>query len=89
MLGAAVTIAPVRTDVDPAVLTPDLRKALALVHEADEAVPTLWTILPGNLWYQINTAYHRFLDPAHEIDAFMQSLEEVRQDALAQGLLPD
>jgi ABC-type glycerol-3-phosphate transport system substrate-binding protein len=83
------TFTPVRTDLDPDVLTPELRRALALVQEADTVVPPFLFSLPPEVWAKIGFAYADFMKDSHDIEHFLQKMEVVRQEAVEKGLLDD
>lgn len=84
---SGVTYAPARADVDPALLRADQRRALTLLQETDEAVPTLWLALPRPVWGMMLSEFSRFLREPHDVDIFLQKLEEIRQKAVANGQL--
>lgn len=77
----SVTVAPTRTDIDPAVLTPALRKVLALVKASNDLVPTFWTISDYALIEVLEQEYGQFLSKPHAIDPFILKLEEARLQA--------
>jgi ABC-type glycerol-3-phosphate transport system substrate-binding protein len=79
------TFAPVRTDLDPAVLTPELHRALALVQEADAVVPPFLFSLPPELWMKSSFAYSGFMREPHDIQRFLQKMEEARQEEVENG----
>lgn len=82
LAGSSVTLAPTRTDIAATVLTPALRKALALVQESDDLVPTFWTVGEFSLIEVLDQEYRQFLNEPHDAETFILRLEEARQQAM-------
>lgn len=85
----AKTFVPVRNDITPDLLTPELRQALALVQEADTVVPPFLFSLPPELWGKIGFAYGDFVKKSQDSEHFLQKMEEMRQEAIAKGLFDE
>ncbi|MEZ4736560.1 MAG: ABC transporter substrate-binding protein [Caldilineaceae bacterium] len=86
-LFSSVTYAPARADVDLEQLRFDQRQALELLQATDEAVPQMWLALPDEVWGMMTYEFSRFVREPHDIEIFMQRLEEIRQKAVASGKL--
>lgn len=86
-LFSGVTYAPARADVDLERLRLDQRQALELLKATDEAVPMMWLALPRDVWGMMSFEFSRFIRAPHDVDIFMQKLEETRQKAVASGKL--
>lgn len=77
--------APARTDLAADLLTPQQRKALTLVQMADAVVLPLLYGLPYELWSKFNLAYQSFTREPHDVERFLQKMEETRQQAVEEG----
>ncbi len=84
---SGVTYAPVRRDVDHALLRADQQQAMAMIDETAETVPHMWLALPGTVWGSMEYEFTRFVRAPHDIDLFMQQAEKARQQGVANGQL--
>jgi multiple sugar transport system substrate-binding protein/raffinose/stachyose/melibiose transport system substrate-binding protein len=87
------TFASMRSDLAPDLLTPETRKALALILAANDAVPPFYASMPATVWPALDSAFGRLIGERRDIDGAIHDLEKARQQAVAQGwwpkLLPD
>jgi ABC-type glycerol-3-phosphate transport system substrate-binding protein len=83
-----IQYAPVRTDVAEERMTAQQRDMFTLLNEADETVVSLFYALPRSQFFgPVSYEFTRFVREPHDVDRFIQTLEEVRQKMVDQGLL--
>jgi ABC-type glycerol-3-phosphate transport system substrate-binding protein len=84
---AGANFAPVRLDLDAETFSPEMRKAMAMVQEATELVPFSFQWMSNTLWTGFENGYRRFLEPEHDLQLFIDALEEARARAIDSGAL--
>jgi multiple sugar transport system substrate-binding protein/raffinose/stachyose/melibiose transport system substrate-binding protein len=80
------TLAPARSDLTDETLSDEMRKATTMIQEAAEVVPFTFIWMPNEMWAGFEIGYRRFLNKEHDAQAFMDSLETARQNAMERGV---
>ena len=86
---SSALLAPVRNDIDPAKLTPDMQKALKQVSESESVAPLSFTWMPAEMIVRTELAFRKLTSSDWDFPGFIQILEEARKSALESGLLSE
>lgn len=84
---SGTTYAPFRQDVDMTLLRSSQRKAIEMLSESDEAIPHMWAAMHGSVWGTMSYEFTRFAREPHDVDIFLEKLEEARERGIAAGHL--
>jgi hypothetical protein len=83
-----IQYAPARADVSAERMTAQQRDILALLNEADDTVVSLFYALPRAQFFgSVSYEFTRFVREPHDVDHFIQTLQEMQQEMVDQGLL--
>lgn len=86
---SSALLAPVRSDIDPESMTPDMQQAVKNVGNSESVAPLSFTWMPTEMIARTELAFRKLTTNDWDFVGFVQILEEARQSALESGLLSE